>query len=162
METSLRNNLVLLKSASMAIVFLAAEAMLANPPNGGNGTGPNVTLSTNSSAGTITMANGIVTAVISIYSSQILQLTYNGQQVTDGGTAGNGAFYWQGSDQTGAEQTGGYGILSVVVNPATNGGDDAEICIANLYASQDDTKVRFESRKRIVGYFWPRRGNPRD
>jgi len=141
METSLRNNLVLLKSASMAIVFLAAEAMLANPPNGGNGTGPNVTLSTNSSAGTITMANGIVTAVISIYSSQILQLTYNGQQVTDGGTAGNGAFYWQGSDQTGAEQTGGYGILSVVVNPATNGGDDAEICIANLYASQDDTNA---------------------
>src|SRR5208282_94072 len=55
-----------------------------------------------------------------------------GQQVTDGGTSGTSALYWQGSAPNGNEQTGANGILSVVANPATNGGAYAEISIAIL------------------------------
>jgi len=126
----------------MLLLFclIPATGAFANIAGGGNGTGANVTITTNTSAGTVTMANGIVTAVISIYSSQILQLTYIGQQVTDGGTSGTSAFYWQGQNSVG-EQTGAFGILSVVVDPATNSGNYAEISIANLYTNQGTTNA---------------------
>ena len=121
-------------------LLLFTTPAFANIPGGGNGTGANVTITTNTGANTITMANGIVTAVINYSTSQILQLTYLGHQITSGGTAGNSAFYWQGQNSVG-EQTGGGGILSVLVNPATNSGNFAEICIANLYANQNDTNA---------------------
>jgi rhamnogalacturonan endolyase len=116
-------------------LMLSIIPALANTPGGGNGTGPNVTLTTNTSANTITMDNGIVTAVISINSSQILELSYLGHQVTDGGTGDTDAFYWQGQSTAG-EETPINGILSVPVNCATNGGNSAEISIANLYTNQ--------------------------
>ncbi|MGD1083981.1 MAG: polysaccharide lyase family protein [Verrucomicrobiota bacterium] len=116
-------------------LMLSVMPVFANIPGGGAGAGPNVTLSTNTSAGTITMANGIVTAVISMNSSQILELTYLGHQVTAGGTGGTDAFYWQGQSSAG-EETPINGIVTVVVNPATNSGDSAEISIANLYTNQ--------------------------
>jgi autotransporter-associated beta strand protein len=115
--------------------LFATGSLFANIPGGGNGAGANVTITTNTSANTITMANGIVTAVINYNTSQILQLTYLGHQITAGGTSGTSAFYWQGQNSVG-EQTGANGILSVVVNPATNSGNFAEICIANLYTNQ--------------------------
>ena len=117
----------------IAIGFLALFGLLlqaipvnANIPGGGTGAGPDVTL-TNNGDGTVTMANGIVTAVIGISGSQILRFTYNGIQVTDGGTAGNSAFYWKGGDQIGNEETGSSGILSIITDPSSNGGDYAEI-----------------------------------
>jgi len=130
--------------------------MFANIPGGGNGTGANVTITTNTSANTITMANGVVTAVINYNTSQILQLTYLGHQITAGGTAGNSAFYWQGQNSVG-EQTGANGILSVVVNPATNSGNFAEICIANLYANQGSTNAYVAD---AYYYFAMGRGSP--
>jgi hypothetical protein len=110
----------------------------ANIPGGSMGAGANVTLVDNGN-GTVTMANGIVTAQIEKSTAQILQLTYNGVQVTDGGTASNGAFYWQGSDQTGAEQTGTNCTYTVVANPAANGGAYAEISLLDLYANNPTT-----------------------
>ncbi len=92
---------------------------LANLPGGGNGTGSNVTL-VNNGDGTVTMANGVVTAQINIATAQIFQFTYNGVQVTDGSTAANGGFYWQGS-------SGSADVLTTVVNPSTNGGSYAVI-----------------------------------
>ena len=62
-------------------------------------------------------------------------MTYNGFQVTDGGTAGNSAFYWKGADQNGNEQTGANGILSIIANLSTNGGNYAEINIDDLYVN---------------------------
>src|ERR1035438_436140 len=93
-----------------ACVLLSAGSVFANIPGGGNGTGANVTITTNTGAGTITMANGIVTVVINFNTSQILQLTYLGHQVTAGGTSGTSAFYWQGQNSVG-EQTGANRIL---------------------------------------------------
>ena len=140
----------------ICLMVLLTQTVFANIPGGGNGAGANVTITTNTSANTLTMANGIVTAVISINSSQILQLTYLGHQVTSGGTAGTSAFYWQGQNAVG-EQTGANGILSVVVNPATNGGNSAEICIANLYANQGTTNAYVAD---AYYYFSMFRGSP--
>jgi len=67
------------------IYLCAAAPVFANIPGGGNGAGANVTL-VNNGNGTVTLANGIVTAQIKISTAQILQLTYNGFHVTDGGT----------------------------------------------------------------------------
>jgi rhamnogalacturonan endolyase len=109
-----------LASALSAFMF-TAEPTFANIPGGGDGTGPNVTL-VNNGDGTVTMANGVVTAQIKISTAQILQLTYNGVQVTDGGTASNNGFYWQGS-------SGGSDTLTTIVDPSTNGGNWAEIML---------------------------------
>jgi rhamnogalacturonan endolyase len=137
-----------------ACVLLSTGFAFANIPGGGNSGGAAVTI--NTGAGTITMDNGIVTAVINYNTSQILQLTYLGHQITAGGTAGNSAFYWQGQNSVG-EQTGGNGILSVVVNPATNSGNFAEICIANLYANQGSTNAYVAD---AYYYFAMFRGSP--
>ena len=94
-------------------------SVFANLPGGGNGTGANVTL-VNNGDGTVTLANGIVTAQINISTAQIFQLTYLGVQVTGGGTAGNSAFYWQGP-------SGGSDTLTTIVDPSTNGGNWAMI-----------------------------------
>jgi autotransporter-associated beta strand protein len=139
-----------------ACVLLSTSSAFANIPGGGNGTGANVTITTNTGASTITMDNGIVTAVINYNTSQILQLTYLGHQITAGGTSGTSAFYWQGQNSVG-EQTGGNGILSVVVNPATNSGNFAEICIANLYANQGSTNAYVAD---AYYYFAMFRGSP--
>jgi len=117
------------KSFFFIVCFYSCAAFiaLANIPGGGNGTGANVTL-VNNGDGTVTMANGLVTAKINIATAQIFQLTYNGVQVTDGGTAANNGFYWQGSS--------GYAdTLTTVVNPATNGGNYAIIQLYDNYTN---------------------------
>jgi hypothetical protein len=129
--------LLWLSGNALMLAALTGNAR-ANIPGGGTGTGANVSLVDNGN-GTVTMANGLVTALIEKSTAQILQLTYNGVQVTDGGTASNSAFYWQGSDQTGAEQTGTNCIYTVVANPATNGGSYAEISLLDLYANNPTT-----------------------
>jgi rhamnogalacturonan endolyase len=66
------------------------------------------------------MANGIVTALIRIGTAQILRLTYDGIQATNGGRRGDSGFYWQGAFPT--DDT-----LVIVADPAANGGNYAEI-----------------------------------
>lgn len=104
-----------------------AGPLYANIPGGGNGAGANVTL-VNNGNGTITMANGIVTAEIQISTAQILQLSYNGFQVTDGGTSGTSAFYWQGN-------SGSSDTLTTIVDPSTNGGNYAEVELTDNYTN---------------------------
>ena len=72
------------------------------------------------------MANGVVTAKVKISTAQILQLTYNGTQVTDGGTSGTSAFYWQGN-------SGSSDTLTIIADPSTNGGNYAEIDLVDSY-----------------------------
>jgi rhamnogalacturonan endolyase len=117
----------------------------ANIPGGGNGLGPNVTL-INNGDGTVTMANGIVTANIKISTAQILQLTYNGFQVTDGGTGGNNGFYWQGS-------SGSSDAMATIVDPSTNGGDSAEIQLTDNYLNSGANANAYR-------YFTMFRGSP--
>ena len=80
----------------LSLWFLSACIAFANIPGGGTGVGPPVVLifNTNANPPTVTMSNGIVTAVIDTYSSQILQLTYNGDQLTGGGTSSTSDINW--------------------------------------------------------------------
>src|SRR5947209_447775 len=94
----------------VCLSFCLAATTYANIPAGGDGTGSNVTL-VNNGDGTVTLANGVVTAKIKISTAQILQLTYIGVQVTDGGTSGNNGFYWQGN-------SGSSDTLTTVVDPS--------------------------------------------
>lgn len=135
------------------LIFSCANSH-ANNPGGGDGSGPAVALifNTNANPPTVTMSNGIVTAVIDTYSSQILQLIYNGNQLTGGGTGGTEDIFWQGQNAVG-EQTGAYGILTVI----TNDGNFAEIQIANLYANQGTTNAYAAD---AYYYFTMFRGSP--
>jgi rhamnogalacturonan endolyase len=108
-------------------LLVTAISVSANIPGGGDGTGANVTL-VNNGDGTVTLANGVVTAKIKTSTAQILQYTYNGFQVTDGGTAGNNGFYWQGS-------SGSSDTWTTIVNPSTNGGNWAMIQIFDSYTN---------------------------
>jgi rhamnogalacturonan endolyase len=115
------------KPLVFACCLLFAAPALANLPGGGNGTGANVTL-VNNGDGTVTLANGVVTAKIKIATAQILQYTYNGFQVTDGGSDVNNGFYWQGS-------SGSADVLTTIVNPSTNGGNFAMIQLYDSYTN---------------------------
>jgi rhamnogalacturonan endolyase len=110
----------------------------ANSPGGGTGFGPDVTLQSDGEHAVI-LANGLVTARIDTETGQILRLTYHGVQVTDGGTRGTSAFYWQGGDQIGGEQVGSNGTYTVVQSPASTGGDGAEISVLDRYTNQPMT-----------------------
>jgi hypothetical protein len=98
---------------------LLAATAAANMAGGGDGTGAGVSL-VNNGNGTVTMANGIVTAVIKIGTAQILQFTFDGVQATNGGRRGDADFYWQGAFPTND-------TLVIVADPAANGGNYAEI-----------------------------------
>ncbi|HWC60042.1 MAG TPA: hypothetical protein VHC44_10145, partial [Verrucomicrobiae bacterium] len=125
--------------------LVASAPVFANIPGGGNGAGANVTL-VNNGNGTVTLANGIVTAQIKTSTAQVLQLTYNGFQVTDGGTAANNGFYWQGS-------SGGSDTLTIIVDPSTNGGDVAMI---QLYDNATNSGANADAYR----YFGLFRGSP--
>jgi rhamnogalacturonan endolyase len=92
------------------------------------------------------MANGVVAAQIKISTAQILQLTYNGVQVTDGGTAGNNGFYWQGD-------SGSSDTWTTVVNPSTNGGNFAVI---QMFDSNSNSGANADAYR----YFALFRGSP--
>jgi autotransporter-associated beta strand protein len=120
----------------LAIFFtiaLATAGAWANVPGGvigTSGTYPAVTVTSNTAAQTITMSNGIVTAVIDTYTGQILTLTYSGYQVTSGGTGGDDDFFWQGQNSVG-EQTGEFGVPSIVLNTSTC----CDVMIADLFSN---------------------------
>jgi rhamnogalacturonan endolyase len=130
-----------------ACLMLCAQAVsvFSNIPGGGDGTGPNVTLANNGD-GTLTMANGIVTAKIKISTAQVLQFTYNGFPVTDGGTASNNGFYWQGN-------SGSSDTLTTIVNPSTNGGN---FTVIQLYDSYTNSGAGADAYR----YFAMFRGSP--
>src|ERR1700749_1624726 len=83
----------------LLFALVAVNSLFANVPGGGTGTGPNVTLADNGD-GTVTMANGIVSIVITKADATIHQInyTYNNSgtpttyQVLSGGSSG-GMFY---------------------------------------------------------------------
>ncbi len=117
----------------------------ANIPGGGDGTGPNVRL-VNNGDGTVTISNGIVSAQINIATAQILQLGYNGFQVTDGGVAANNGAYWQGP-------SGSSDTLAIMADPSTNGGNFAMI---QLFDSITNNASNADAHR----YFAMFRGSP--
>ena len=102
----------------LGIFLLTGNPVLANIPGGGTGTGPNVTLTDNGT--TVTLANGIVSIVITKTSAEIHTINYcynnSGSMATNqllsGGNNG-GLLYWF---QNGGTFIAGPFTQSVVAN----------------------------------------------
>jgi autotransporter-associated beta strand protein len=117
----------------IGLIILLVQPVLANIPGGGTGTGPDVTLTDNGS--TVTMANGIVSILITKANANITQISYtynNGsgtqtQQLLAGGYSG-GKFYWENAGFGSGNFTysvvassGGYCEVDLLQDSATNG-----------------------------------------
>src|SRR5205823_2922713 len=122
----------------------------ANVPGGGTGTGPNVTLVDNGD-GTVTMANGIVSIVITKADATIHQInyTYNNSgtpttyQVLSGGFNG-GQFYWE---------FGGFGAGSAAYSVVANTADYAEIDLLFTSASSGSVDIHFSMLRGSTGFY---------
>jgi fibronectin type 3 domain-containing protein len=145
---------LILKMLGVFGCLVAVLPAFANIPGGGTGTGPNVTLVDNLD-GTVTMANGIVSIVITKADATIHQInyTYNNSsgptttQLLAGGHNG-GQLYWE---------LGGFGsgtfTYTLVANPANNGGNYAEISLLSTSATNGTMEVHFSMLRGSTGFY---------
>ena len=119
-----------------SVLLLAAWFLLsqtrasANVPGGGTGTGANVTVTDN--GGTVVLANGVVSFTLNKSNGNVTNFTYNGTNLLAGGHGG-GYFYFDGSG--GPTLTNPVYTLSV--NPANNGGNQAEVWLQSTADPMD-------------------------
>ncbi len=116
----------------LIISLLPATASYANVAGGGTGTGANVTATQNGN--NVVLANGIVSITINITNGNITNFTYNGTNLLAGGNGG-GYFYIDGSG--GPTLTNP--VYTLTVNPANNGGNQAEVELQTLGSPIDCT-----------------------
>ncbi len=147
----------LLSSATGLLVLcglsLAINPAFANIPGGGTGTGANVTLT--DSGSTVTLANGIVSIVCTKSSAQIgtINYTYNnggGTQTINvlSGNSNGGKLYWENSTTEGLTFT-----YSLVVDPATTGGNYAEIEMVTTSVTNDVLDVHYSLLRGSTGFY---------
>ena len=137
----------------LAAWLLAASSVFANIPGGGTGTGTNVTLTSTST--TATMSNGIVSILCTKSGATINQINYTfnntGSSQTlnllSGGNNG-GQLYWEHSNNQGMVFT-----YSVVADPATNGGDYAEISLYSTTQANMPMEVHYSMRRGSPGFY---------
>jgi fibronectin type 3 domain-containing protein len=150
-------SIVLKRFSAVLLLMLSSLAGRANIAGGGTGTGANVTLTSNTTA--YTLSNGIVSIPILKSSATILAINYtyfNGTantttQLLSGGTDG-GEFYWE---------LGGFGsgtfTSSVVVDPSVgdanhNPGDYGEVdCITT--STNGTVDVHFSMLRGSPGFY---------
>ena len=132
---------------------LAINPAFANIPGGGTGTGANVTLT--DSGSTVTLANGIVSIVCTKSSAQIgtINYTYNnggGTQTINvlSGNSNGGKLYWENSTDQGLTFT-----YSLVVDPATTGGNYAEIEMFTTSVTNDVLDVHYSLLRGSTGFY---------
>jgi rhamnogalacturonan endolyase len=113
------------RRSSVLSLLLAAGTALANVPGGGT-TGADVTVTDNGA--TVTLANGIVSIVITKSSGTINTVNYGGANVLAGGNNG-GQVYW--------ELESGNGVYTLTDDPKTNGGDRAQVNLHTTSATLD-------------------------
>jgi rhamnogalacturonan endolyase len=119
-----------IKKIFIAFLIFIPCLSLANVPGGGTGTGANVTVTTNGT--NVTLANGIVSFVIDTTNGNITNFTYNGTNLLAGGNGG-GYFYFDGS----GGPTLANPVYTLTVNPANNGGDQAEVWLQSTASPMD-------------------------
>ena len=135
----------------VGLLFLMANPAWANLPGGGTGTGPNVTITDNGS--TVTLANGIVSIVITKTSAEIhsINYTYNNSgttvtnQLLSGGNNG-GLLYWF---QNGGTFIAGPFTESVVVN----NGNYAEISLSYASATNGIMDIHYSMLRGSPGFY---------
>lgn len=137
----------------LAAWLLAASFVSANISGGGTGTGANVTLTSTST--TATLSNGIVSILCTKSGATINQINYtfnnSGSSQTlnllSGGNNG-GQMYWEHSNNQGLVFT-----YSVVADPATNGGEYAEIALYSTTQANMPFEVHYSMRRGSPGYY---------
>ncbi|HSY17655.1 MAG TPA: polysaccharide lyase family protein, partial [Candidatus Acidoferrales bacterium] len=133
-------------------LLLSAPVVLANPnlPGGGNtGTGSPVTLTDNGT--TVTMANGIMSLVITKSSAQIgtINYTFNNTGSTQtlnlvSGNPNGGKLYWENSNNEG---------LSFSYSVVANNGDYAEVSLPCTTAGLIGMEIHFAMRRGSTGFY---------
>jgi rhamnogalacturonan endolyase len=139
-----------MKFFCLAILLCGAGAALANPPGGGSGTGPPVTL-VNNGNGTVTMANGIVSILCVTNSATLtaINYTYNNSGATvtnpllNGGKDG-GEFYWE---------TGGFGSGKFNYSVVANNGNYCEIDLLSASTTNGVMDVHFSMLSGSTGFY---------
>jgi fibronectin type 3 domain-containing protein len=133
--------------------LLSAIPVFANLPGGGTGTGANVTLTDNGT--TVTVANGIVSIIFTKSSAQIstINYTYNnggGSQTINlvSGNPNGGKLYWENSNNEGLTFT-----YSLVVNPAANGGNYAEVAMVTTTVANIVMEVHYSLLRGSTGFY---------
>ena len=132
------------------LLLFAGGTLLANVPGGGTGTGPNVSLVDNGD-GTVTMANGIVSIVITKADATIHQInyTYNNSgapttyQVLSGGNIG-GMFYWE---------FGGFSSGAAAYSVVANTPDYAEVDLLFTSATSGSVDIHFSMPRGSTGFY---------
>jgi rhamnogalacturonan endolyase len=120
----------LIKLLALAIFLLIPHFSQANVAGGGTGTGANVTVTQNGT--NVTLANGIVSFVIDTTNGNVTNFTYNGTNLLSGGNGG-GYFYFDGS----GGPTLANPVYTLSVNPANNGGNQAEVWLQSTASPMD-------------------------
>jgi hypothetical protein len=124
----------------------------ANISGGGTGTGANIILTSTSASSTATMSNGIVSIVIAKSSAQITTINNTGSNQTLNLLSGNpngGKLYWEHSNNQGLAFTN----YTVVADPATNGGDYAEISVSSTTQANMPFAVHYSMRRGSPGFY---------
>ena len=140
----------------ICFLFLAFEQMevaRANIPGGGTGTGSNVTLTDNGA--TVTLANGIISIVVTKSDATIgtINYTYNNGSGTvtnpvlaagDGG--GGGSLYWNGNPAS-------FGTMDFTYSIVANSGTFAEISLVSTSATNGVMEVDYAMLKGSTGFY---------
>jgi autotransporter-associated beta strand protein len=133
---------------------LSPVSLFANLPGGGTN-GPNVTLTDNGT--TVTLANGIVSIVVTKSSASISTINYTFTNSASGpqtlNVLGNGyeggKLYWEDSSDEGLTYTG----YTVVADPATNGGNYAEVAMTTYSVTNIAMEVHFSLSRGNSGFY---------
>ena len=137
-------------SKFLSLIVLAALPAFANIPGGGTGTGSDVTLVDNGN-GTVTMANGIVSVLITKANANITQINYtynNGggtqtQQLLSGGYDG-GKFYWENA---------GFGSGNFSYSIVANNGNYCEVDLSATSSTNGVMDVHFSMLRGSPGFY---------
>jgi autotransporter-associated beta strand protein len=135
------------------LLLLPVISPLANIPGGGTGTGANVTLT--DSGTTVTIGNGIVSILCTKSGATINQInyTYNnggGTQILNLLSGGNngGQLYWENSSNQGLTFT-----YALIADPASNGGNYAEISLTTTSVTGDVLEVHYSLLRGSTGFY---------
>jgi len=127
------------------LALLPTVVSRANVAGGGTGTGPNVTVT--QSGTNVTLSNGIVSFTIDTANANITNFTYNGTNLLAGGSGG-GHFYFDGS----GGPTFNNPTYTLTVNPANNGGNQAEVWLQQT-GSPMDAAAYFDLNRGQQGFY---------
>ena len=137
--------------AGLTALMTGVTTLWANSPGGGNGTGPNVTI-VNNGDGTVTLANGIISLVITTNKSYIARIYYtcnnSGTTVTNKVYDPNGYYFYGGFPLGNGQYT-----YSVAIDPASNGGDLADIRLISNSATNGVQENHWSMRRGSPGFY---------